>query len=94
MKYVYALKMAGDHPYFYVGQTGDPVRRIKDHRCTFGKNVRLKVLETCSNTCAKTRESAWIKMLSDSGCKLINMNQRPYRDCDLPVKINKLKSVA
>ena len=61
MIYIYAL-LNGPHTIFYVGQTIDPMRRLRTHQRYYGTNIILKVLQEVEDQkTANSQERAWIE---------------------------------
>ena len=71
---VYMLTRRGSSEAIYVGATKDPVSRISDHRCRFGKDVFLKTLEVVDERRSATRENYWMERKRKEGCKLLNIH--------------------
>jgi hypothetical protein len=63
---------------FYVGKTSsDPKKRERDHRYKYGKDIKLKVVDICSDEKEiwKSKESYWIKYFQSLGFILQNQNE-------------------
>jgi hypothetical protein len=62
--------------YFYVGCTIDTVARFKSHQTTFGKTIKMEIIQSIVTTTKNARkaERYWINQFSAWGIRLHNTN--------------------
>ena len=68
--YIYALVYGNE--IMYIGQTTKPDKRLQQHKRNFkSKNIRMIILEQTHDL--HNRESYYIKLFSNLGCILVNV---------------------
>jgi hypothetical protein len=72
LNHIYFL-MRGDTP-IYVGKTHDPKRRESEHKRTYGKDIKLMVIESIKEDDWKKHEQDWIKKLTQWDLNISNKN--------------------
>ena len=69
--YIYTL--ANNNGIFYVGKTNNILKRLANHKITYGKNIKLEVLSETHDSW-KEEEKYWIEQLKQWGFILSNKN--------------------
>lgn len=88
MIYIYAL-LNGPGQIFYVGQSTNPMKRLKAHKVNYGNNIILKVLQEIEDQeHADKMERAWI-WLYGQRYDLVNVqHNRPRKVLPLHVLLD------
>lgn len=59
----------------YLGKTNEPIRRLREHRMNFSKDVALEVIDEVEDNEWVFWEKWWVEIFSSWGIKLLNRNK-------------------
>ena len=72
LNYIYVL-MKDDMP-FYIGKTHYPDRREREHKQTYGNDIKMAIIKAIKGEDWKGHEQEWIQILKKWGIELSNSN--------------------